>query len=256
MSSDDDLVARLRAAGCVFAEDEAALLRTTARDDADLEAMVARRVEGQPLEHVLGWAELCGVRVAVEPGVFVPRQRSALLARASASIVEPGDVVVDLCCGSGALGLVIATLVPGVVVHACDLDPVAVACAARNLQPVGGTAHAGDLYDALPDSLRGTVAAVVANVPYVATRDIATLPHEARDHEPRATFDGGDDGLDVARRAVAEARDWLRPHGSVLVETTPEQAEVLARWARSHGGVPHIVGDDDLEATVVVTTYG
>ena len=253
---DDVLVARLRAAGCVFAEDEAALLRATARDPAELEAMTSRRVDGEPLEHVVGWAELCGLRVGVDRGVFVPRRRSALLARTAAALAAPGDVVVDLCCGSGALGLVVATLSPGVTVHACDIDPVAVSCAARNLAPVGGAAYVGDLYDALPQQLRGRATVVVANVPYVATRDLGTLPHEARDHEPRATLDGGDDGLDVARRAVAEARDWLRPSGSVLVETTAEQAYTLEEWARDHGGAARTVVDDNLDATVVVTTYG
>lgn len=255
MDGSDALVARLRAAGCVFAEDEAEVLRSSAHDDAHLEAMSARRVAGEPLEHVVGWAVLCGVRVHVGPGVFVPRQRSALLARTAASLVAASDVVVDLCCGSGALGLAVATLVPGVEVHACDVDPVAVACASRNLAPVGGTAYAGDLYEALPARLRGTVAVVVANVPYVPSREIATLPREARDHEPRATLDGGDDGLEVARRVVAQARDWLRGNGSVLVETTPDQATTVERWALEHGGDPRTVTDDELDATVVVTTY-
>jgi release factor glutamine methyltransferase len=254
--STDALVTRLRAAGCVFAEDEAAVLRSTARDDAHLEAMTARRAAGEPLEHVVGWAELCGVRIGVEPGVFVPRQRSALLVRTAAALVQPGDVVLDLCCGTGALGLAVATLVPGVTVHASDIDAVAVACARRNLAAVGGTAEVGDLFGAVPEHLRGDVAVVVANVPYVATRDLALLPHEARDHEPVATLDGGEDGLDLARRVVAEARDWLRRNGSVLVETTDEQAPVLERWAREHGGAPRTIVDDDLDATVVATTYG
>jgi release factor glutamine methyltransferase len=255
VDASDALVARLRAAGCVFAEDEAVVLRSSACDDAHLEELAARRVAGEPLEHVVGWARLCGVRVAVEPGVFVPRQRSALLARTAASLVGEGDAVVDLCCGSGALGLVVATLTPGVEVHACDVDPVAVACASRNLAAVGGTAYAGDLYEALPTRLRGTVAVVVANVPYVPSREIATLPHEARDHEPLTTLDGGADGLEVARRAVAQARDWVRRNGSVLVETTPEQAPVLERWALEQGGDARTVTDDEFDATVVVTTY-
>ena len=254
MDGTDALVARLRAAGCVFAEDEAEVLRSSALDPTDLEAMTARRVAGEPLEHVVGWALLCGVRVGVEPGVFVPRQRSALLARTGASLVVPGNVVVDLCCGSGALGLVVATLTPGVEVHACDVDQRAVACASRNLAPVGGTAYAGDLYDALPARLRGTVSVVVANVPYVPSRQIATLPHDARDHEPRATLDGGIDGLEVARRAVTHARDWLRRNGSILVETTPEQADVLVRWSLAKGGDARTVTDDERDATGVVTT--
>jgi release factor glutamine methyltransferase len=253
---DDVLVAQLRAAGCVFAEDEAAVLRSSAHGTGHLDEMTARRIAGEPLEHVVGWAELCGVRIGVEPGVFVPRQRSALLVSTAAALVAPGDVVIDVCCGSGGLGLVLATLVPGVVVRAYDVDPVAVACAQRNLRPVGGSAGAGDLFDTLPEELHGTAAAVIANVPYVATRDLAMLPREARDHEPAATLDGGEDGLDVARRVVAEAREWLRPKGSVLVETTDGQAPILERWAREHGGAPRTLTDDDLGATVVATTYG
>src|SRR6478735_4709753 len=98
------LTATLRAAGCVFAEEEADLLLREAADEASLAAMVARRVAGEPLELVVGWAEFCGLRIAVAPGVFVPRQRSTALVRRAIVGLQPGDVVVDLCCGTGALG--------------------------------------------------------------------------------------------------------------------------------------------------------
>ncbi|RZS89835.1 release factor glutamine methyltransferase [Motilibacter rhizosphaerae] len=215
-----DLVARLRAAGCVFAEDEARLLLA---DGRDLEPLVARRVVGEPLEQVLGWAELAGVRVALAPGVFVPRQRSAHLVEHAAVLARPGSVVVDLCCGSGALGLAVARAVPGVRLVAADLDPVAVACAAGNLAGVG-TAYQGDLCAALPPELRGRVDVLVANAPYVPSGAVATLPPEARDHEPLLALDGGVDGLDVHRRIAAEAREWLAPGGTLLVETGEEQA--------------------------------
>ncbi|PZA19946.1 putative protein N(5)-glutamine methyltransferase, partial [Modestobacter versicolor] len=102
------VVTRLRAAGCVFAEDEAALLLAAGADGGDLDALVTRRVEGEPLEQVLGWAEFCGIRFAVEPGVFVPRQRTRLLVREAVALTSPGDVVVDLCCGTGAVGVAVA----------------------------------------------------------------------------------------------------------------------------------------------------
>src|SRR3954454_10326349 len=99
-----DIVSTLRAAGCVFAEDEARLLAEAARDPVELADMVARRAAGVPLEHVLGWASLCGLRVAVDPGVFVPRRRTELLASQAIELAPRGAVVVDLCCGSGGGG--------------------------------------------------------------------------------------------------------------------------------------------------------
>src|SRR4051794_14848388 len=94
---------RLRAAGCVFAADEARLLLSTAGTATELEVMLEQRVAGMPLEQVCGWAEFCGLRVLVHRDVFVPRRRTELLAREATARAEPGDVVVDLCCGSGAV---------------------------------------------------------------------------------------------------------------------------------------------------------
>src|SRR3954463_6070240 len=100
---EDAVVARLRAAGCVFAEGEAQLLLSEAGAGAEVDVLVARRVAGEPLEQVLGWAECRGLRIAVAPGVFVPRRRTELLVEEALSLARPGAVVVDLCCGSGAL---------------------------------------------------------------------------------------------------------------------------------------------------------
>ena len=236
----DALAATLRAAGCVFAEEEAALLLREAPDDAALAAMVARRVAGEPLEQVVGFAEFCGLRIAVAPGVFVPRQRSTALVRRAAVGLQPGDVVVDLCCGTGALGAALAARVPGVEVHAADVDPAAVACARRNLPP--DRVYEGDLYDALPGHLRGRVNAVVANAPYVPTDAIATMPPEARDHEHRVALDGGTDGLDVQRRVIAGAADWLAPGGRVLVESSERQAPVSAALMVAAGLVAEVDG--------------
>src|ERR671933_2731246 len=122
----DHLVATLRAAGCVFAEDEARLLRAQARTPTELALLTRRRVAGEPLEHVLGWAEFAGLRVAVEPGVFVPRHRSEFLVEQAAAAVPHARVVVDLCCGSGALGAALLQRLGAVELHAADVDPVAV----------------------------------------------------------------------------------------------------------------------------------
>lgn len=248
----DGLAATLRAAGCVFAEDEAGLLAEAARDEAELALLTARRVAGEPLEQVVGYAELGGLRVAVAPGVFVPRQRSLALVRLAATGLRGGDVVVDLCCGTGALGAVLAATVPGLEVWAADVDPDAVACARRNLPPE--RVVEGDLYDALPRELRGRVAVVVANAPYVPTDEIALMPPEARDHEHRVALDGGPDGLDVQRRVAAEAPAWLRPGGRLLVETSRGQAATSAALQEAAGLVVTVERDDDLDATVAVGT--
>ncbi|WP_086513607.1 putative protein N(5)-glutamine methyltransferase [Clavibacter michiganensis] len=235
------MVARLRAAGCVFAEEEAALLLAEATDrhpDADprdhgaaraaeLEAMTAARVAGEPLETVLGWAAFAGRRIIVRPGVFVPRRRTERLAGAAVAAARAADapVVVDLCCGSGAIAAVLADDVPGAAVHAADVDPVAVACAARNLVPRGVEVHRGDLLDALPDHLRGRIDVLAANVPYVPHGELDLMPPEARVHEPEATRDGGSDGLQVLRRVAQASGAWLAPDGLLLVEVADAQLD-------------------------------
>ncbi|MFY9929835.1 MAG: putative protein N(5)-glutamine methyltransferase, partial [Streptosporangiaceae bacterium] len=95
----------------MFAEDEARLLRSAARTPAELDAMTGRRAAGQPLEQVVGWAEFCGLHVALAPGVFVPRRRTEFLVRQGAALARPGDVIVDLCCGAGAIGAALAAAV-------------------------------------------------------------------------------------------------------------------------------------------------
>lgn len=248
-----ELVARLRAAGCVFAEEEAAILSEAAQGDR-LEELVSRRVAGEPLEYVVGWVDFAGVRVGLEPGVFIPRQRTAFLVElaAAAAAAVPGCVLVDVCCGSGALGLAVAHRVPGVALHAADVDPVAVDCATRNLQQVGGRTWLGDLLDPLPTQLRGQVDVLLGNVPYVPTDAIARMPVEAREHEPRTTIDGGADGLDVLRRLAAQAVEWLAPGGMLLTEAADEQAPAAAGALESAGLLAGIHHDPEREATVVI----
>jgi len=164
-------------------------------------------------------------------------------------------VVVDLCCGSGAVGTAIVSEVPGVEVHAADVDPVATACAAQNLGD-RGQVHTGDLYDALPGDLRGRVDVLVANAPYVPTDAIATMPPEARDHEPRVALDGGGDGLDVQRRIIAEAREWLSPTGHLLIETGRSQAAGTVAACAAADLRAQVVTDEDLDATAVRAVAG
>jgi release factor glutamine methyltransferase len=245
---------RLRAAGCVFAEDEARLLAEAAGTADELARMVDRRVAGLPLEQILGWVEFCGLRLELDPDVFVPRRRTEFLVRCAVPLVPEGGVVVDLCCGCGALGTALGTRLPGIEVHAADIDPAATACARGNLARVGGQVYCGDLFAPLPTTLRGRIDVLVANVPYVPTEAIALMPPEARDHEPRVALDGGTDGLDVARRVIAAAPDWLAPGGSLLFETSESQTDTASALLRSAGMLPRIESDDDAGATVAVGT--
>jgi putative protein-(glutamine-N5) methyltransferase, unknown substrate-specific len=220
----DELATRLRKAGCVFAEEEADLIIATADSDEEVDAMVARRTAGVPLEHVLGWVEFCGHVFAVDPGVFVPRRRTELLVAQAVARCRPGAIVVDLCCGSGAVGASIAAALPDVELHAADIDPAAVACARRNLAGIGQV-HQGDLDEPLPRGLAGRVDVLVANVPYVPTTEIPHMPTEARDHESRVALDGGPDGLDLLRRLMRVAPRWLTSGGYVLAEADVGQRD-------------------------------
>jgi release factor glutamine methyltransferase len=248
------ILTRLRAAGCVFAEDEAELLISAARTPADLAAMVDRRAAGLPLEQVLGWAEFCGLRIAVDPGVFVPRRRTEFLVRRAAALAQPQAVVVDLCCGSGAVGAALAAALSRIELHAADIDPAAVRCARRNVAAAGGRVYEGDLYEPLPAALRGRVGVLAANVPYVPTGEVGLLPPEARIHEPRVALDGGADGLDVLRRVTAAAPRWLAPGGHLLVETTERQAPQAAGILAGDGLIPQVASSGELNATVVIGT--
>jgi len=246
------VVARLRTAGCVFAEDEAEVLVSSAVDEADLECLVRRRAEGLPLEQVVGWAEFRGLRVEVDPGVFVPRRRSEFLVDEAVLLARPGAVVVDLCCGSGALGVALADAVAGVELHASDVEPAAVRCARRNVGSLGGRVYEGDLYGALPGVLRGRVEVLLANVPYVPSDAVRSLPLEARLYEPLVSLDGGSDGLEVLRRASGAASEWLAPGGQVLVEVGEHQADQVLKVFASDGLFSRSVEAEGWGSCVVV----
>lgn len=260
----------------MFAEDEALLLIAAAATPADLSGMVDRRASGLPLEHVIGWAEFCGLRIAVDPGVFVPRRRTEFLVRQAAALARRATarratarqatarqataawatgrpvMVVDLCCGSGAVGAALAATLDGIELHAVDIDPAAVRCARRNVATAAGRVYEGDLDRPLPATLRGRVDVLVANAPYVPTGEVTLLPREARVHEPRAALDGGADGLDILRRVAGAAPGWLAPGGHLLVETSERQAPLLAEIVARNGLRPWVAGPDEQAATVVI----
>jgi release factor glutamine methyltransferase len=160
-------------------------------------------------------------------------------------------VIVELCCGSGALALAVASTLPQVELYATDIDPAAVRCAGRNLAGLAGVLQ-GDLFEPLPTSLVGRIDLLLANAPYVPTGSIPLMPPEARLYEPLVALDGGSDGLDVQRRIIAGARRWLAPNGRLLVETSRSQASASVAAFEHHGLEAQVVISDELDATVVV----
>src|SRR6266487_999482 len=235
--------ARLAAAGCVSARAEARWLVEEAlappnrgtsalalgrreplppEAAARLDEMVARRVAGEPLQYVIGWAPFGPLRIEVGPGVFVPRPETELLAERAAGHLRAARrggrpaVAVDLCTGSGAIACYLAAEVPGARVLATELDHGAAAWATRNGAGLGVEVLVGDLdapLEAAAPELAGGVDVLTANVPYVPSGQLAGLPADVRDHEPALAVDGGPDGLDVLRRVLALAGRGLAPAG-------------------------------------------
>ncbi len=232
----DAAVLALRAAGCVDAEDEAALIWETYADPAARASAVADRASGRPLEQVVGWARFGPVRVALAPGVFVPRRRAEALLAPAVALRAEARVVVDLGCGAGALAAALAVLLPHAEVHGVDLDETALTCARRT----GGFApHQGSWWSGLPVSLKGRVDLAVAYLPHVPTARLPDIHPDFRNHEPALSVDGGTDGLDPLRAVLADADEWLAPRGAFVTLLSDEQADIagLEVVARDGGDV-------------------
>jgi len=236
---------RLRSAGCVAAEDEAAeLIDAAAGDRALLDALVSRRCRGEPLAWLVGSVRFCGERVTIHPGVYVVRWQSEPLALEAVRRLPHQGRAVDLCCGSGAIALVMARRRPGARVVASDIDPVAVECARAN----GIEAYAGDVASGLPTGLglTGQVDVVTAVPPYVPTAELRLLPRDTLAYEPRAALDGGPDGTELLQRVVAAAAGLLRPGGSLLVELGGDEAARLRPTLEARGYRDiELLADDD-----------
>lgn len=204
------------------------------------EGLVARRAAREPLQHLLGTAAFRYVEVAVGPGVFVPRPETEVLAgwgvdrarELAASGRAP--VVVDLCTGSGAVALSLATEVREAEVHAVELDEAAHRWAARNLEGSGVDLRQGDMAEAFHD-LDGTVDVVVCNPPYIPLEAYESVAAEARDHDPSLALWSGQDGLDAMRVLERVAARLLRTGGVVGAEHAEVQAESAATVFASAG---------------------
>jgi release factor glutamine methyltransferase len=207
--------------------------------------LIESRAARTPLQHLTGVAHFRHVSLAVGPGVFVPRPETEVMVGQMVEVARDlpaGAVAVDLCAGSGAIALCLATEVPGLTVHAVELDPGALAWARRNLAGSGVLLSQGDAADALPE-LDGTVDLVVSNPPYIPVDAWESVAVEARDHDPApALWGGGEDGLDVVRAVEHSAGRLLRPGGQVAVEHADVQGEAVVeifartgRWIQVRG---------------------
>lgn len=219
----EDVVDRLRSAGFLAPDGDADALVDSALCDEELEALVRRRIDGEPLAWLVGRTTFAGVDVAVHPGVYVPRPQSAAVVEHARAHLRPGAVVVDACCGSGALGRALGHA--GVI--GIDVDPRAVANAAAN----GLDARHGDLLG--PVSQR--IDLVVAVVPYVPTDRLPLLPRDVRRHEPLVALDGGADGLAVLRRLAAQAAAKLVPRGVLVAEVGIDEHAAAGALLRAGG---------------------
>jgi release factor glutamine methyltransferase len=177
------------------------------------EALIARRIAGERLEHVLGWVEFCGLRLEIDPGVFIPRPQTEALAEQAAAL-RPA-VALDLFAGCGAIACVVKARNPDARVVAGEIDPGALACARRNGERFGVEVFESDVDRGIPDELDGRVDVLTANVPYVPSAELPYVPH---DGEPAAALDGGPDGLDWVGRVTDAAPRWLYPGGTLLIE--------------------------------------
>ncbi|WP_059037859.1 N5-glutamine methyltransferase family protein [Gordonia desulfuricans] len=257
MNSPDPLAAMLRSAGCVFAEDEATILRDAAGGDAGLlQRLCVRRIHGEPLEHVVGWVAFAGRRLSVGPGVFVPRRRSELLAAvtlgAAAQIREP--TVLEDYCGVAPIAATVAAHLPAAHVHATDIDEHALVHARRNVGD--DRVYRGDGLAGVPTDLRGAITVLAAVPPYVPAGALALLPHEAAEHEPRRALLAGADGLDEVRRLIVDAHAWLAPGGHLAIEMNTTQADVIAAEAGENHTVARFADADGQTAVLRLTCTG
>jgi release factor glutamine methyltransferase len=225
----------------------------------EFETLIERRAERVPVQHLTGTAYFRHVELAVGPGVFVPRPETELLAgwaiEAAVSIVESGRTprVVELCAGSGAIALSVATEVPSADVHAVELSPDAFAWAERNLAATTVDLRLGDMADAFGD-LDGSVDIVVANPPYIPLEAFESVAPEVRDHDPALALWSGQDGLDAMRIVERVAARLLVSGGVVGAEHADVQGESVPAVFAATGEWQTIRDHADLAGRARFTT--
>jgi release factor glutamine methyltransferase len=240
--------------GFVAADEEAHELLACAGGDALVaHTLVDRRLAGEPLAWITGQAAFGVHSIVVHPGVYVPRWQSLELARRAAARLPDDGTAIDLCTGSGAIAVALGAARPGTRIVATDNDERAVACARAN----GVEVWLGDLFAPLPATLRAATDVVVSVVPYVPSTELRLLPRDTLTFEDASHYDGGAAGLDLLRRVVTEAPDFLRPGGALLLELGGDQADLLRGVLDAAGfGSIETWSDEDGDLRGLEATFG
>ncbi len=212
--------------------------------------LVKRRRQHEPVAYILGAKEFWGRSFSVSPAVLIPRPDTETVIEPALELL-PADAAgraLDLCTGSGIIGLTLAAERPGLTVDLTDLSPEALAVARTNAEALGVAARArffeGDLFAPLEQDAQYLL--IASNPPYIPDGEIATLPPDVRDHEPRLALAAGAEGMDVHRRSAAEAGRFLGPGGTLLVEVGAGQAPALEALLASQDWVEATARHRDL----------
>lgn len=233
--------------------------RLTSRKRDRYLALVARRAAGEPTPILTGRIHFYGLELAVKPGPFIPRPSSELTVAQAVKRLRKLDapVMVDICTGAGPIALAVADELPNAEVWGADISPEGLRMARTNARRLGidnVSFVCGDMYDALPRRLRGRVSVVTGHVPYVPLHELEDLPSEVREHEPIETLSdqSSPDGLDLMRRAVGEAPEWLGRGGWLMLEMSDDIAGDVEEMCLDAGLVEVGTISDEDELSVVV----
>lgn len=244
----------------VVAAAERALAALSPEGERLLGALVERRITGSPLAHLTGRQSFLGVELLAGPEALVPRTETEILGRTALDLVRrtEGSLAIDLCTGAGNLAAGVAVAEPRLRIHAADLSAAAVGLARANMVYLDAaervTLHEGDLFDALPDELRGTADVVICNPPYISSAKVGDMPAEISEHEPRLAFDGGSLGLSIVGRLVQEAPAWLRPGGWLCFEIGLGQGPYWQKRVLRFPGWAEVGAVEDDQGNVRVIT--
>ena len=231
----------------------------TAEQAGRADALVTRRLNREPVAYLMGKREFYGLAIAVGPGALVPRPETETVVEETLRLVEADDspVLADVGCGSGAIAVALAVTQPTAVVYALDVAPRALELTSLNARSHGVSGRVRVLKSDLLSSLPEKVRVIAANLPYVMSAEIPLLEPEVRSFEPREALDGGDDGLLLIRRLLAEAGDHLLPGGAIVMEMDPRQIAAVIAMALERFQGARIRSVRDLagrERVVVVET--
>jgi release factor glutamine methyltransferase len=278
-----DVARELAAAGIVPAEAEARFmverasgfdadewleivdLEPPVRPAAHLQAMVERRVAGEPLQYVLGAWSFRGLDLLVDRRVLIPRPETESVVEVALEEAErlglkrtkrrlalveprPTTAVADIGTGSGAIALALEAELPDVEVWATDVSEDALDVARANVSGCAAArvriGAAAPWFDGLPDSLRGALRLIVSNPPYIAEAEVPALPEEVAGYEPHTALVSGPTGTEALELVLDQARAWLAPGASVVLEFAPHQAHAMTEYAEKLGYTEVIVRDD------------